>query len=688
MTTHRNAVPAFLFPIILMAGFSVAVAQQSAAPPSNVPALPADIPADAKHWSVLTMGAPSGQQATWTTADGKLHAFFQFNDRGRGPKTTTVLTVDANGFPTSEITDGNDYLKADVHEEFSIDAGNARWKNKAEQGQRKLAGSNFYVSMYGPPEESALLVRAALANEGKLALLPEGEARVTKVQESDVEAARKKQRVTLYSVIGLDFSPNYVWLDESRQFFAAGERWFMVIREGWEASQDTLLKVQDEINQQRARDIAKRLAHHPEKGVLFQHANVFDTETAKILADQDVLVTGNKISSVNPAKKHNAGDLKQFQLVDASGKTLIPGLWDMHAHVSENDGLLNLAAGVTTVRDLANDTDALLARRRRIQDGSELGTRIILAGFIDGPGPYQGPTKVLAATEAEARAAVDNYVKLGYVQIKIYSSVKPELVPVIIDEAHKNGLRVSGHIPANMIASQCVKLGFDEIQHVNFLVLNFFPEVKDTQTRARLTEPAKLAARLDLDSPEVQAFARLLKEHHTTLDPTMSIFENDELSRPGQIPVTYAAVFRRLPTQVRRGMLGGGLPVPERMDETFKESFAKMVKLVGLLYKAGIPIEAGTDSLAGFTLHRELELDVQAGIPPAEVLKLATLGAARIMKKDAELGSIASGKLADLVLINGNPATNISDVRKTALVMKDGVLYNPTELYAELGIQP
>ena len=115
---------------------------------------------------------------------------------------------------------------------------------------------------------------------------------------------------------------------------------------------------------------------------------------------------------------------------------------------------------------------------------------------------------------------------------------------------------------------------------------------------------------------------------------------------------------------------------------------ANMIKLVGLLYKAGIPIEAGTDSLAGFTLHRELELDVAAGIPPTEVLKLATLGAARIMKKDAELGSVAPGKLADLVLVNGNPAANISDVRKTALVMKDGVLYNPAELYAELGIQP
>ena len=685
MTRQRNAVVA-IFAVIFAT--MPAVAQQNAPPASNVPALPADIPADAKHWSVLMMGALAGQQATWTTSDGKLHAFFQFNDRGRGPKTMSVLTFDTNGFPSSEITEGNDYLKADVREEFSVDAGNARWKNKAEQGQKKLASPNFYVSMYGPPEENALLVRAALANQGKLALLPEGEARVTKVRENAVEAGGKKQRVTLYSVTGLHFSPTYVWLDEARQFFAAGGRWMMVIHEGWEPAQETLLKVQNEINEQRAADIARRLAHRPERGVLFQHASVFDAETGRVLADQDVLVTGNKVSSVTPASEHNAADRRQLQLIDASGKTLIPGLWDMHAHVSENDGLLNLAAGVTTVRDLANDIDTLLARRKRIQDGTELGTRIILAGIIDGPGPCQGPTKVLAATEAEARAAVDNYVKLGYVQIKIYSSVKPELVPAIIDEAHKNGLRVSGHIPAMMTASQCVKLGFDEIQHVNFLVLNFFPEVKDTQTRTRLTKPAELSARLDLDCAEVQAFAHFLNEHGTTLDPTMSIFENQYVARPGEVPVTYEPVFRRLPTQVRRSMLAGGLQVPEGMDATFKRSAANMVKLVGLLYKAGIPIEAGTDSLAGFTLHRELELDVQAGIPPAEVLKLATLGASRIMKKDAELGSIAPGKLADLVLIDGNPAANISDVRKTALVMKDGVVYNPAELYAELGIQP
>jgi len=376
------------------------------------------------------------------------------------------------------------------------------------------------------------------------------------------------------------------------------------------------------------------------------------------------------------------------EVIDATGKTLLPGLWDMHAHVTDNDGLLNLAAGVTSVRDLANDTDSLLARRQRIADGKEIGTRMVLAGIIDGPGPYQGPTKVLVSTEAEARAAVDNYKRLGYVQIKIYSSVKPELVPAIIDEAHQNGLRVSGHIPAEMTAAQCVELGYDEIQHVNFLILNFFPEIKNTNTIARLVEPAKVGASLDLNSAQVRSFIKLLQTHHTKLDLTLSIFEDQYIGRAGQIPPGFQPVASRLPAQVRRGLLTQGLTPPPGMDETYRKSFGKMLDLTGLLYRAGIPIEAGTDSMAGFALHRELELDVQAGIPPSQVLQNATLNAARIMILDKDLGSVAAGKLADVILVNGNPATNISDIRKTQLVVKDGVIYKAAELYTELGVVP
>jgi imidazolonepropionase-like amidohydrolase len=658
---------------------------------SAVPALPADIPSTAERYSFLMTGNPAGQQAVWTASDGTLHIFFQFNDRGRGPKTTSVLKLDANGLPISEVITGNDYLKSPVTENYSLEAGTARWKNDDEQGEKKISGPAFYSPLNGGPAEIALLTHAALqnggkTNGGKIALLPEGEARVQRMTELDIEASGHKKHVALYAVTGLDFSPTYFWAEASDKFFASVDDWGTVIPEGWESSAPTLLAAQNKVKESRAADLAAKLAHHAPNGILFTHANVFDAESAKIIPDQEVFISGNRVVSFGPAPIWSER-VPTFKTIDATGKTLLPGLWDMHAHVSDNDGLLNLAGGVTTVRDLANDTDSLLARRQRIIDGKEIGTRIVLAGIIDGRGPFQGPTKVLVSTEAEARAAVDNYKRLGYVQIKIYSSVKPELVPAIIDEAHKNGLRVSGHIPAEMTAAECVELGYDEIQHVNFLILNFFPDIKNTNTIARLVEPAKVGASLDLTSPQVLSFIKLLQDHHTKLDLTLSIFE-DDLNRPGQIPRGFQPIANRLPPQVRRGLLTAGLTPPAGMDETYRKSFAKMMEFAGLLYRAGIPIEAGTDSMAGFALHRELELDVQAGIPAAQVLQNATLNAARIMSLDKDLGSIVPGKLADVILVDGNPASNISDIRKTVLVVKDGVLYNSAELYAELGVTP
>jgi imidazolonepropionase-like amidohydrolase len=690
-TSSRVCLTSLLLTLLL----SLSLAQ--APPQSAAPTLPADIPATAERYSMLLMGTVAGQQAVWTASDGTLHIFFQFNDRGRGPKTTSILKLDANGIPVSEAITGNDYLKSPVNENYSLEAGTARWKNTAEQGEKKISGPAFYSALNGGPSEIALLVHAALQHDGKIALLPEGEARVQRVTELEVEIAEKIKHVALYAITGLDFSPTYVWLadrgcekcrffEKDDKFFGSVDEWGSIVAEGWEASIPTLLAAQSKIKESRSADLAAKLSHHAAR-IEFIHANVFDAESGKIIPDQYVAVWNNRILSV-AAHPPGAFSGPISERIDATGKTLLPGLWDMHAHVGDNDGLLNLAAGVTTVRDLANDTDSLLARRQRIIDGKEIGTRIVLAGIIDSPDAFHGPTKVLVSTEAEARAAVDNYKKLGYVQIKIYSSVKPELVPIIIDEAHKNGLRVSGHIPANMIASQCVEDGYDEIQHMNFLVLNFFPEIKDTNTITRLTKPGEVAAGLDLNSAQVQAFIKLLQAHHTKLDLTLTVFEDQYMAPPGQISPGFLTVANRLPAQVRRGLLTAGMTPPPGMEDTYKKSFAKMLEFTGLLYRSGLSIEDGTDNMAGFALHRELELDVKAGIPAAQVLQDATLNAARIMSMDKDLGSIAPGKLADLVLVDGDPTTNISDIRKTVVVVKDGVLYNPAELYTELGVTP
>jgi imidazolonepropionase-like amidohydrolase len=625
------------------------------------------------------LGGHRAGTETVTTQGNTRTIDFEFNDRGRGPKTHTVMTTDAHSVTLSLKTDGNDYLKASVAETFADGA----WSNGAEKGSGK--GNAFFVSMYGPPEETAVLARALLAAPAQhLALLPAGEASIQRVGELTVAAAGRTRHVTCYEISGLGFTPSPVWLDDRNELFASASSWSSVIDDGWDSVVPRLLEAQDKWRDDAVSRAAARLTHVPTGGgIVITNARLFDPVTMRTIPGMTIVIRGNRIESVGASLAAPEG----LERIDAQNRTVIPGLWDMHTHNSADDGMLDIANGITSVRDLANDTDFLLDLRKKIERGATIGPRIVMAGIIDGPGKFAGPTKVLVDTEEQARAAVDNYAKLGYEQIKIYSSVRPELVPVIAAAAHAHGLRVSGHVPALMRAEDAVRDGYDEIQHTNFLFLNFWPEVKDTNTPLRFTAVAERAAALDLQSPAVQSFLALLHEKKIVIDPTLSIFEGMFVSRKGTMSPSYAMIADRLPPQVRRGFLGGGLPVPEGMDQRYRDSFRNMLAMVKALYDAHVPIVAGTDAMAGFSLHRELELYVEAGIPSAEVLRIATLGAAGVMKHDDVLGSVAPGKLADLDIIDGDPATNISDVRRVVTVIKDGKVYDAKTVAAEIGVK-
>jgi imidazolonepropionase-like amidohydrolase len=665
---------------LLLALLSLAAVSQTTAPSTSTAS-------KGVRYTILIAGNKAGFETSSQDADGRWQLYFEFNDRGRGPATTERIELDKSGLPVGIENTGVDYYKAPVSEHFSLRDGAASWKNRAEQAQKTLTAPAFYISISGAPEESAILARALLAAPGgKLPLLPAGEASIEKRGELKIEAAGKSRTVIQYAVTGLDFTPSPIWLDPDGTFFAVASSWMSIIPEGWESATDDLIKAQDEFEQKRTAELASSIAQKPPI-LLFTHANLFDAETATLRKNVSVLIVGNKIARVDeklvlPPRRH-------VMVVDATNQTLVPGLWDMHVHLAPNDGLLHMAAGVTSVRDMANDTEKLLAMRGRFDQGTEIGPRVLMAGIVDGSGPFAGPTKVLVDNEKEAREAIDKYAKLGYVQIKIYSSIKPELVPKIVKMAHDHGLRVSGHVPGFMNADQFVRDGVDEIQHMNFIFLNFmFDRVKDTRGPARFSEVAAHGAEIDPNSPQVKAFIQLLQEHKVDLDPTLTIFEDMFTARPGTVSPSYAAVAERVPAQIRRGFFYGGLDVPEGMDQRYQDSFAQMLKMLKALYDAGIPIVAGTDGLAGFTLQRELELYVKAGIPAPQVLQLATLGAARIMKRDQDLGSIAQGKLADLIMVDGDPTTNISDIRKVKLVVKDGVVYKVEDLYRAIGVQP
>jgi len=646
----------------------------------------AQVLSDSARYTVLIASNVAGSETLRRHGDTAWYAY-EFNDRGRGPSVTETLVTDARSIPVALTITGHDYLKNPVSETFTLAAGTATWKNGAESGSAPSSGG-FYASMDGVPDESAVLARALLRAPGRsLAMLPSGQARIDSVEAITVHAGGAARTVVHYEISGFEFRPGPIWLDTDGALFAQGSSWYMVVRAGWERAAPEILERQRVADSARTVRLAATLARRPTGAVAIRHAELFDAATATVKPGMTVVVEGSRIVRVAPDA--SATVPAGAEEIDAHGRTLMPGMWDMHVHLSDDDGLFDIASGITTVRDMANDMDESLVRQKRFADGSLIGPRLLLAGIIDGPGPFAGPTKVLIDTPDSARSMVRRYKRNGYVQIKIYSSVKPALVPVIIDEAHKNGLRVSGHIPGFMTATQAVEEGYDEIQHVNFLFLNFwFDSVPDTRGPARFTAMAQKAAQLDLTSPPVQQFIALLKAHHTVLDPTVNVFEEMFVARKGTMDPVYAPVADRLPPLVRRGFLNGGLPVPDGMDQRYRDSFAATLRMVKLLYDNGLRIEAGTDALAGLAYPRELELYVQAGIPAPQVLQIATLGAARIMKLDGQVGSIEAGKMADMILVDGHPAVNISDVRKVRWVMKDGRVYDPAKLWETVGVRP
>lgn len=659
---------------------------------SPLPELPADIPTSAVIRMVLTNKVPSGQDAIWTSTDGSIHEFFQFNDRGRGPKIYATYHVDKDGLIVSEESKGVDYMKSAVEEHFALVDGNASWKNQAEDEHQPDASGKFYVDINGGPESSAILARALLAAQAKgkpLGVLPSGSASIRRLQSVPIDADGVKQTVTLYGIDGLAFTPSYVWLTEHNQFFASISGWDSIVLKGFESTTATLRDSQQKVENARAAEQAKALTHKPSGDLVIRNVSVFDSPTKSVFENQRVTARGNKIVSLeaDPGTPAASG----ATVIEGKGKMLLPGLWDMHAHLYEDNAYLDIVSGVTTVRDLGNPIEHLTKLRQQIDTGAQIGPRVVRAGFIDGPGPFQTPIGVLAATPEEALQGVDHYADLGYVQIKIYSSVKPELVPIIAAEAHKRGLRVSGHVPANMIAEQFVRDGADEIQHMNFIFLNFMSDVKETRTPARFIEPGKRGADIDLNSQQVNDFVAFLKLQHTVIDPTMGVWESTYLSRPGQVPAIDAPMFDRLPAQVQRGIKAGGDALPaadSQTDQQYRASYANMVRMVKKLYDNGIQLVAGTDAGTGWAFHRELEIYVQAGIPAPEVLRMATLEAPTVMHMEKDFGSIETGKYADMVLVDGDPVKNISDIRHIDLIIKNGEVYKPSEMYAAFGIRP
>jgi imidazolonepropionase-like amidohydrolase len=625
-------------------------------------------------YSITAQGQRAGELEIRIAADGVRTSTSTFHIRGAVETVHTQLALDAAGAPRQLRTTGKDHFGEAIDEQLEPSGGELTWRSPSEHGHAPAA-TGWYLALNDAGDGVAVLARALLrAPDHRIELLPSGAAwieddtpRTITVKDTGTGAAAPR-RLRRIAIAGLGFEPILVWLDDQGELFALVSAWQSLIRAGAEPQAAALLADDQAWTARRAAQLAARLAHRPPTaGLAITHARLFDAERRAIVPDATVIVVGDRITAVGGAATPIPPGAR---VIDARGRTLIPGLWDMHVHLHETEGALHLASGVTTARDLGNDFDELNARVARYDAGTELGPRVLRAGLIDGPSPQTAGIGLVAADPAQAAAAVARYADAGYVQIKIYNSTPPALVPVLVAAAHARGLRVSGHVPNTMNAAQAVEAGYDELQHANFLFLRFLAgPTDDTRTQLRVTRVAERAADLDLAGADVQRFLDLLVAHRTVIDPTLTVFHNMFTADPGELDPVYAAYERRLPAQVARGARSGGLAATGDQRARFRASYAALLRMVKLAWDRKIPIASGTDYYAGVSLPHELELYVQAGIPPADVLALATLGNARIMGQEREAGSITVGKRADLVLIEGDPTRDIAAVRNTDAVV-------------------
>jgi hypothetical protein len=632
---------------------------------------------------IFIQGNPAGTQTVKEESGGAVRVEYSYNDRGRGDNIIATWKLDAAGVPIEYEAKGNDYMKAPVEERFEMKNGKASWKNRSENGEAPVTGEAFYLPMSAPPEFYAVLARALLkAPNHKLPLLPAGEASI----EAAGKVTTAKGELTEYRITGLGFSPSSLWLDKDG-VASSVSGWFSVVPDGTEGSIKELQTAQERTDAAWSEHIAKALAHKPGGDLVIRNARLFDPRDLNVTAGTSVVMSGDRIVRIGPDAEVKPA--ANAEVIDAQGKFLMPGLWDNHQHFGDIDGALDLANGVTSARDMANDLESFPKRVARFDEGTELGPRVLKAGIIDGTGELAGPTTMRVDTAEQAIKDIDWYADHGYVQIKIYSSIKPELVPIMADHAHARGLRVSGHVPAFMSAKQFVEGGADEIQHINFIELNFlFPEVRETRNRDRFIKVAERALEFTPDKPQVREFITFLKQHHTVLDPTMVAFEGLFCGDPTAITPGLETIIPRFPPQIRRGMRSGALEVPPEKKDAYHESFPAMLRLLKALHDAGVTIIPGTDALAGYMLHHELELYVRAGIPAPEVLRMATLTSATVMGANKDRGVIAAGKLADMILVDGDPTKNIRDLDKLATVIKAGNVYDPAAIEKTLGITP
>jgi imidazolonepropionase-like amidohydrolase len=649
---------------------------------------------------------PIGEETYEIRRDGGSLAVkmdFKFTDRGSPVPLTATFRGAPDLTPQAFEIKGQTARPVSIDEAVTIDAGSNKVHFRTRDKQSDLAspsGPFFTIAGYAPATMQMLMVRywATHGSPAQLTTLPSGSVKVEPRGQDTIHITAKDgtndrtrdrtrdEKLDRYTIEGLIWGRETLWFDANRNLVAAISTdaefdHFEAIREGYESALGDFVGRAGADGMSALAEISKGISGSRASTIAIVGGTLIDGTGAAPVPDAAVVIHNGRIVAAGPRSKIKIP--KRANVVDARGKTILPGLWDMHAHFEQVEwGPIYLAAGVTTVRDCGNEFEFITAVRDAIAQGHGLGPRILAAGIVDGTSTYTLGVEHVDTPE-QALMWTDRYHAAGFQQMKIYSSVKLEELKIVADEAHRLGMTVTGHVPEGLNAYQTIEAGQDQINHITYIA-----DIMHTPFPAGMSriDKAKAEANIDLDSAEAQKALAFLKQHHTVVDPTMALFEffTATTAKP---PASFEPGVNKVAPELAEQLTDVGPPT-ERSG-IGEKVFAKELAIVGALHRAGIPVVAGTDqTVPGHSLHREMELYVQAGFTPMEAIQAATIVSARAMGLDKESGTVESGKRGDLILVNGNPLEDIHQLRSVEYVITNGTMFHTAELWQSVGFKP
>ncbi|UCX04281.1 amidohydrolase family protein [Shewanella glacialimarina] len=614
---------------------------------------------------------------------------FSFSNNGRGASSQEVLQLSDKGLPIDWQISGKTVFGNEVNEQFSLKGNRVNWQSSSESGSAEFNPDALFIAQNASPYALYIYAKALLGQPTlSLSALPAGELTISQVSKVVLtDANNAKVNATIYAVKGINLDPSYIALDDNQLMLGYLSPRVVIIREGLEAQSKVLSDLAANLNASRFEIIAQKAIHQYDKPIRINNVRIFDPVSLQLTAAKSVLLENDKIKAIEAmVDSAKEGEV----LIEGNGGTLIPGLYEMHGHMSDNDALLNVLAGVTSVRDMGNEIDILDPLIDKIETNQIIGPRITKSGFIEGKSEFSAATGEIASTEQEAVDLVNMYgEKGGYFQIKVYSSINGEWVPAMAKAAKKHGMRITGHIPAFSNADEMIAAGYDEITHINQAMLSWvLDKDEDTRTLYRITGMKRFVD-LDLNSDKVQHTLNTMVAKNIAVDPTIVIHELGLTARNGETRIGVKDYIDHMPIGEQRSAKVALLNVAdEQEDKDYRLAFDKVIETLALMHKKGILLVPGTDLGGAFELHRELELFKKIGMTNAEVLRRASYDMANYLGYGEQLGSIEVGKYADFFLVPGDPIADLRAIKTVAMVSKGGVIYFPSEVYPEFGIKP